>query len=41
MKTKKEALNFIKSMIQHRQDWKQEMETEFMNKGKRVNVVFL
>ena len=38
-KAKEEALSFIKKAIQHKQEWKQEMEAEF--KGKEVNVVFL
>ncbi len=38
-KTKEQALNFIKAAVQHKQDWKKELEEEF--KGKDVNVVFL
>jgi len=38
-KTKDEALDFIKTAIQHKQEWKKELEAEF--KGKDVNVVFL
>ena len=38
-KTKEEALNFIKTAIQHKQEWKKELEAEF--NGKDVNVVFL
>ena len=38
-KTKEEALNFLKAAIQHKQEWKKELEAEF--KGKDVNVVFL
>ena len=38
-KTKEEALNFLKTAIRHKQEWKKELEVEF--KGKDVNVVFL
>jgi len=38
-KTKEEALNFLKTAIRHKQEWKKELEAEF--KGKDVNVVFL
>ena len=34
-----EALNYLKTAIRHKQEWKKELETEF--KGKDVNVVFL
>ena len=38
-KTKEQALNFIKTAVMHKQEWKKELEAEF--KGKNVNVVFL
>ena len=38
-KTKEEALNFIKTAIKHKQEWRKELEEEF--KEKDVNVVFL
>ena len=38
-KTKEEALEFIKSAVKHKQEWRKELEAEF--KGKDVNVVFL
>ena len=38
-KTKEAALNFIKTAIKHKQEWRKELEEEF--KGKDVNVVFL
>ena len=38
-KTKEHALEFIKTAVQHKQEWKRELEAEF--KGKSVNVVFL
>ena len=38
-KTKEEALNFIKTAIQHKQERKKELEAEFKNKD--VTVVFL
>ena len=38
-KTKEAALNFIKTAIKHKQEWRKELEAEF--KGKDVNVVFL
>lgn len=38
-KTKEEALNFIKTAIQHKQEWKKELEAEFKNRD--VTVVFL
>ena len=38
-KTKEQALNFIKAAVQHKQEWKKELEAEF--KDKDVNVVFL
>ena len=41
MKDKKDALTFIKDMIKHKQEWKQEIETEFVQKGKKVNVTLL
>ena len=41
MKDKKDALTFIKDMIKNKQEWKQEIETEFLQKGKKVNVTLL
>ena len=38
-KTKEAALNFIKTAIKHKQEWRKELEEEF--KGKDLNVVFL
>lgn len=38
-KTKEEALAFIKKAIQHKQEWKKELELEFNSKD--VNVEFL
>ena len=38
-KTKEQALDFIRSAVKHKQEWKKELEAEF--KGKDVNVVFL
>lgn len=38
-KTKQEAVNFIKKAIQHKQEWRQELDAEF--KGKDVKVMFL
>jgi hypothetical protein len=38
-KTKEQALDFIKTAVMHKQEWKRELEAEF--KGKNVNVVFL
>jgi len=38
-KTKEEALEFIKTAVRHKQEWRKELETEF--KEKNVSVVFL
>lgn len=38
-KSKEEALDFIKSAIRHKQEWKEELEAEFKNEN--VKVVFL
>lgn len=40
-KTKKDALDFLKNAIRHKQEWKQELEREFAHEGKPANVVFL
>ena len=40
-KTKKQALDFLKKAIEHKQEWKREIEREFAEKGEPVNVVFL
>ncbi len=38
-KTKEQALDFIKTAVKHKQEWKKELEAEF--EGKAVNVVML
>lgn len=38
-KTKEEALDFVKAAIRHKQEWLQELKTEFG--GKDVEVVLL
>ena len=38
-KTKEEAVEFVKTAIQHKLEWKKELENEF--RDKHVSVVFL
>ena len=40
-KTREDALGFIKKVIQHKKDWKNEIEAEFAKQGMNVNVEFL
>ena len=40
-KTKEEALASLKKAIQHKQEWKKEIEQEYAKKGEQVKVVFL
>ena len=40
-KTREEALASLKKAIQHKQEWKKEIEQEYAKKGEQVKVVFL
>ena len=40
-KTKEEVLASLKKSIQHKQEWKKEIEQEYAKKGEKVKVVFL